>query len=130
MRNKVSLVVTLVAWLLATGSHWDLVQTFAWGSMIAKYSESMTFTDAVKKTFSPETMCRLCHVVADAKKNTANNPAVPHEKVPGKILLVCAPVALTFFIPQASAQLFATPPPAPMSADRAAPPLPPPRALA
>jgi hypothetical protein len=49
MRRKFSLILTLAAWLLATGSHWDLVQTFGWGRMIATYSQSMSFAQAVKK---------------------------------------------------------------------------------
>ena len=121
--------MTLVAWLLATGSHWDLIQTFAWGSMIASYSETMPFSEAVKKTFSPETMCRLCHAVADAKKSAANNPAVPNEKVPGKILLVCTPAASALFAPPESRWLLAIRDSAPISAERSAPPLPPPRGL-
>lgn len=130
MHKKGSLIVTLVAWLLATGSHWDLIQTFAWGTMIASYSETMPFADAVKKTFSPETMCRLCHAVADAKKAADSNPAVPNEKVPGKILLVCTPVASTLFAPPVSQWLLATRASVPTSADRADPPVPPPRVLA
>ena len=38
MRRKLSLVLTLTAWLLATGSHWDLVQTFAYARMFADKS--------------------------------------------------------------------------------------------
>ncbi|MEO7600284.1 MAG: hypothetical protein ABIV50_15225 [Opitutus sp.] len=89
MRSKLSLIVTLFAWLLATGSHWDLVQTYAWGTMIADYSREMSLSEAVKKTFSPQTMCHLCHAVADAKKSSDENSATPGPKSPGKILLAC-----------------------------------------
>ena len=41
MRRQVSIVLVLAAWLLATGSQWDLAQTFAWGRMITTYSASM-----------------------------------------------------------------------------------------
>ncbi|HEY0968323.1 MAG TPA: hypothetical protein VGD88_13105 [Opitutaceae bacterium] len=60
--------MTLSAWLLATGSHWDLVQTFAWGRMIAAYSQSMSLGDAIKKTFTAENLCGVCEVVNDAKQ--------------------------------------------------------------
>ncbi len=132
MRHKFSLILTLCAWLLATGSHWDLVQTFAWGRMIATYSQSMSLTKAVQKTFSVEGMCGVCVAVQDAKQHDAtagNTPGAPGKSL-GKILLVFAPVATApLLLPSAfspwslSDQL--TP-----SSDPAAPPVPPPRALA
>ena len=130
MRQRISLILTLTAWLLATGSHWDLVQTYAWGRMIADYSGQMTLADAVTKTFSPKTMCRLCRAVADAKQRSANNPAIPGGKSPGKILLVCAPRALVFANPAPICAVAVAAFPAPASEERPAPPSPPPRALA
>ena len=130
MRQKLSLLLTLAAWLLATGSHWDAVQTFAWGRMIADYSRDMTLVQAVTKTFSPQTMCPLCRAVADAKQQESNNAAVPGAKTPGKILLVCAPRALVFSSPAPSCLGRIAPESAPTSADRSPPPRPPPRALA
>lgn len=132
VRRKFSLILTLCAWLLATGSHWDLVQTFAWGRMIATYSQSMSFTKAVKKTFSVEGMCGLCEAVATAKqKQSADTDAAGAAgKSLGKILLVFAPDttapllrAPSVFSWSPSDQL--VPPP-----NRAAPPVPPPRTLA
>ena len=93
MRHKLSLVLTLCAWLLATGSHWDVVQTFAWGRMIATYSQTMSLTQAVEKTFSAGATCGVCAVVATAKSQDSANPAAP--TAPGKTLekihLVFAP---------------------------------------
>lgn len=126
MRPKLSLVVTLVAWLLATGSHWDLVQTFAWGTMIADYSREMSFSAAVKKTFSPETMCHLCHAVADAK-SSESDPATPGAKSPGKILLVCVATRAEFFDPAMQCVGRVCAGSTPVSLDRAVPALPPPR---
>ncbi len=99
MRHRFYLLLTLTAWLFATGSHWDLVQTFAWGRMIAKYAERMPIADAVATTFSPQTMCPLCHAVAEAKQQQSNDPTAPVLKSPGKILLVCAPVAMAPLAP-------------------------------
>src|ERR1700712_3398132 len=84
-----SLLLTLTAWLLATGSHWDLLQTFAWGRMLATYSQSMPLLEAAQKTFSPDGMCGICHAVADAKqKESAADSTTPGGagKSPGKIL--------------------------------------------
>lgn len=128
MRSRLSLVLTLVAWLLATGSHWDVVQTFAWGRMFADYSRTMTVAQALTKTFAPQAMCSLCHVVATAKQQ-ADNPAVPAKDL-GKIVLVCAPRAFAFTSPAPSCLGQVSAPLAPSSVARSAPPLPPPRALA
>lgn len=128
MRHRLALVLSLTAWLLATGSHWDLVQTFGWGRMIASYSKTMSFAQAVRLTFTPENMCGVCSAVATAKQQSADDTAVPGGKLDGKVLLVCSP---------ASALIFAAPPVAAWPpgeralppAERAAPPVPPPRAL-
>ncbi len=117
----------LTAWLLATGSHWDLLQTFAWGRMIATYSQSMSLSQAVKLTFTPDNLCGLCQSVSEAKQQQAHDTALPNEaKSFGKILLIFQPVAV--FVLRA-----------PISApwdwshavaacrDRSPPPLPPPR---
>jgi hypothetical protein len=132
MRRRFSLILTLSAWLLATGSHWDLVQTFAWGRMLVTYSQSMPLLQAVQKTFSSEGMCGVCYAVADAKQTASpTDSSSPHSagKSLGKIFLVFAP---------APAPLIVAPAPLPWSlsdqllptAERAPPPLPPPRALA
>lgn len=132
MRHKLSLILTLCAWLLATGSHWDLVQTFAWGRMVATYSQSMSLTKAVQKTFSVEGMCGLCETVFTAKqKQSPDTDAVGAAgKSLGKILLVFAPEATAplllgpvIFSGSPSDQTAPSP-------TRAAPPVPPPRALA
>src|SRR5690606_17934753 len=85
------LITLLFAWLLATGSHWDLVQTFAWGRMIATYSQSMSIAQAVKLTFTPDNLCGVCESVSEAKQQQ-QHPAAPSDgKAFGKILLVHQP---------------------------------------
>ena len=128
MRHRLSLVLTLFAWLLATGSHWDLVQTFGWGRMIATYSQTMSLSEAIRLTFTPENMCGVCSAVATAKQQT-NDDAIPGGKLDGKVLLVFAPtpdivVAAPDFLSRSpSDRRIAT-------TTRAAPPVPPPRSLA
>ncbi len=55
MRRRLSLLTLLTAWLLATGSQWDMVQTLGWGRMIVRYSQTMTLAQAVRLTFTPTT---------------------------------------------------------------------------
>lgn len=75
MRQKLALIMTLAAWLVATGSHWDLVQTFAWGKMFATYSQTMSYTDAARMTFSPDNFCGVCEFVADVSQDADDDSA-------------------------------------------------------
>ncbi len=75
MRQKLSLILTLAAWLFATGSHWDLVQTFAWGKMFATYSQSMSYADAARLTFTPGNFCGVCEFVADVSQDNDDGSA-------------------------------------------------------
>jgi hypothetical protein len=130
MRRQVSVILVLAAWLLATGSQWDLAQTFAWGRMITNYSSSMSLAQAVKKTFGGE-MCSLCRAVQQAKQQQEADSAKTTEgKVPGKILLVSVPATPIFLSPASSCVGLTAAVSAPLSAERSAPPSPPPRALA
>jgi len=130
MRRQVSIVLVLTAWLLATGSQWDLAQTFAWGRMITTYSASMPFAVAVQKTFDGE-MCPICRAVQQAKQEQeGDNARSPDGKWPGKILLFGAPGAMVFFLPASRCTGVMPDGSAPLSAERSAPPSPPPRARA
>lgn len=128
MRRRLFLVLTLSTWLLATGCPWDLMQTVAWGRMFVSYSRSMPLVQAVKKTFSGDAMCGVCELVQDARHRTESDGAkVPGPKTPEKIFFVAPQRALVFaaaadrctgLVPRVTALA---------SADRARPPLPPPR---
>jgi hypothetical protein len=60
MGRRLALILTLTAWLFATGSHWDLVQTFGWGRMIAAYSKTMPLAEAIRLTFTTDNVCSIC----------------------------------------------------------------------
>jgi hypothetical protein len=127
MHRKVPLVLTLIAWLCATGSHWDFVQVFAWAKMFSENAGVFPLGTALERTFSPEGRCELCGAVSKAKQQEANSEgATPGGKVEGKVLLVFQPVPVVIveapdFAPWAQGAF------ACLSAARAAPPLPPPR---
>ena len=127
MHRKIPLVLTLVAWLFATGSHWDFVQVFAWARMFSENSRVLPLGAAMERTFSPEGRCKLCCAVSTAKqKETDSKGSTPGGKVEGKVLLVFQPAPAVIveapdFAPWASGDL------AGLSAGRAAPPPPPPR---
>ena len=131
MRRQLSLILTLSAWLLATGSPWDLVQTFAWGRMITTYSQSMPLLQAVKKTFSGEALCGVCELVQSAtQQQDAAGAKVAGTKAPEKIFFVSTPRALVFASPAPVCAGLVPDVSAPLSAERPAPHLPPPRSAA
>lgn len=126
MRRRLSLIFTLFAWLLATGSQWDLVQTFAWGRMFVTNVQSMSVAEAARLTFSPEGRCEICHVVSDAKQQQENSATIPGGKVDAKILLAFEPASS----PVVAAPDFSSwslSDPLASSLARSAPPVPPPR---
>jgi hypothetical protein len=127
MRRKLSLIAMLTAWLLATGSHWDLVQTFAWGRMIATYSQTMPLAQAIKLTFTPDNLCGVCKSVSEAKQQ--QDTALPSEaKTAGKILMVYQ--AQPVFVAKLSTSVrWMDRERNPQMRDRSPPPVPPPRAL-
>jgi len=127
MRSKFTLIVMLTAWLLATGAHWDVVQTLAWSRMLVNNARVLPLRDAFELTFSPEGRCRLCQAVQE------NRPATGDEAA-GVNLLTKEPLVF-----QTMAHVIVTPPQPGawternaswLTYARTAPPSPPPRGLA
>jgi hypothetical protein len=126
MRQRLQLATLLLAWFMATGGQWDLMQVFAWGRMFANYSRVMPFESAFRLTFKPDNLCGVCKLVRAAKQQ--QSPAAP-TKEREKILSVFAPVpavAVTF----SPSERWPAETKVMRSADRSAPPIPPPRTLA
>lgn len=126
MRRKISLITTLIAWLFATGSHWDFVQAFAWGRMFIANEDAMTFSRALEATFDGEHPCQICQMVSQAKQKEQSSQLIT--KFPQKIVFIYQPSSR--FVLMAPTFLFRAEVKNEMtSADLAAPPSPPPRAF-
>ena len=110
---------------MATGAQWDLLQTFGWGSMIANNSRSMPFLKAVEKTFDGE-MCPVCKLVKAAKQQESRT-TVPDGKLKSKMILVFQPVPMVI-LTMPDSDSWSHSDREPLSAQRLAPPTPPPRA--
>lgn len=120
-------MLILSAWLFATGSQWDLVQTFAWARMFSSNVRELPVDAALARTFSPEGRCDMCNAVTTAKQQQESGEQAPGGKVPGKMLLVyLAAPAVVITVP-AMESLAGTDVPMP-GLGRTAPPVPPPRA--
>lgn len=125
MAHRLRLSAVLFAWLLATGSHWDLVQTVAWGRMIGRYAHDMPVIEAIRLTFTSDQLCRMCEVVQEAKQQP-EDATVPGVKLDGKILLVFQPASeVVIDVPELAR--WAPCNDAWTSRERASPPVPPPR---
>ncbi|HTQ30022.1 MAG TPA: hypothetical protein VMI53_02330 [Opitutaceae bacterium] len=126
MRRKIQLICLLSAWLLATGSQWDMVQVFAWGRMFAGYAREMPLTAALGQTFKPDNMCPICRAVKAAKQQQDESPAASYKDELGKILLVFEPVP-QIVVAHPSFSSWSPSDQILTGALRAAPPVPPPR---
>ena len=64
--GKVLVVFAIVATL---STHWALLQTVAWTTMLADNLQTESLHDAVTKTFDGYHPCNLCKAIATAKKS-------------------------------------------------------------
>lgn len=127
MRRKLQILVVLSAWLLATGSQWDMLQVFAWGKMIATYSRTMSVKRAVVLTFTPSNLCEICQLVKTAKAQ--EDQARGTIKTPERPVVIQVEPTLVVSAPAVKAWLVC-PDERDGGCDRLAPPLPPPREIA
>ena len=127
MRRRLQISLVLFAWLLATGGHWHLVQTFAWGRMIVAYAKTMPVREALRLTFTADNMCGVCELVNAAQKQQPGNETLPAgSPLDAKTLLVFQPAPVPVFTAPPAGTWSLSDQTTP-SAARAAPPLPPPR---
>jgi len=129
MHRRFQIAVILFAWLLATGGQWHLVQSFAWGRMIVAYAKTMPLREAVRLTMTPDNMCGVCELVSAAQQQhgdtalpvgTSLDAKTPLVFQPSPTVILPSPVALAWSLSDRETPL----------SERAAPPLPPPRAIA
>lgn len=60
-------LMLLLAWLCATGTHWDLVQVAAWTGMWYRAAKTESVVAALEATFAPGATCRLCAAADDGR---------------------------------------------------------------
>ncbi len=57
----------ILALLGATGGHWAVLQTVAWGDMLAKNLQTKSVGEAITKTFDGAHPCKLCKQISVGK---------------------------------------------------------------
>ncbi|MBE0540778.1 MAG: hypothetical protein IH623_05275 [Verrucomicrobia bacterium] len=66
-------VLLIVALLAATGTHWAVLQSVAWTTMLVDNLRTVPLREAVERTFDGKHPCKLCHEISKGKaaeKNT------------------------------------------------------------
>jgi len=126
VHRKLPLVLILAAWLLATGSQWDLLQTFAWARMLTENVQSLPMEAALARTFSPEGRCEMCNGITTAKQQQDEADSALGGKAGGKTLLVYMPTPVVV-IQAPNVSRFIPSETLITGLGRSAPPLPPPR---
>ena len=67
--NRAGALLALGSMLLASGSHWVLLQSLAFGSMIIRYAQDTPLRAAVAMTFDGKHPCPLCHAVQEGRQD-------------------------------------------------------------
>jgi hypothetical protein len=96
--RRFSALIVLCAWLLASGAHWDFVQGYAWGRMIATYSRTMPLEQAIKLTFTADNLCGVCESVAEGKTRADALPATAPGETVAKAKPPIAPAPEHLFV--------------------------------
>jgi len=86
-------VVTLT---FVLGGHWAFLQSVAWVTMVAGYSQSEPLKDALVNTFDGKHPCPICKFVATGKKSEQKHET---QKLLTKLDFFVAPSAIRLFPP-------------------------------
>jgi len=131
MPKQLQLIAFLLAGFLTTGAQWDLVQIVGWARMAAQAARAgASLGEALEETFSGE-LCEICEAVDEARQaqnSPANGSTSPKA---GKLVLAVYPAADALRFSEAPADAVAgqwsLSDQVVRSAERGAPPVPPPR---
>lgn len=109
--------------IVSVGGHWAFLQSVAWATMLARFSQSMSLTQAAEYTFDGQHPCALCCAVKEGQKSERRESRV---KPPEKPTLALRPEPVVLPAPPSAAPGFTVP--FPLVSFLAEPPHPPPRA--
>ena len=69
MLKRFGHALLIAAILCATGTHWMVLQSVAWATMLANNARNGDLPAAIEKTFDGEHPCALCKVIASGKQS-------------------------------------------------------------
>jgi hypothetical protein len=67
--RKLGHTLIIVSLLCATGTHWAMLQSVAWTTMLAENLHDSSFAEAIGKTFDGQHPCCLCKKIAAGKRS-------------------------------------------------------------
>lgn len=76
---RASQYLLIATWLVSMGGHLALLQTFAWGNMLADFSSKGSLSEAMEKTFDGEHPCPLCKAVKKSEGEDDKKPLLKAE---------------------------------------------------
>ncbi|HXT39426.1 MAG TPA: hypothetical protein VN887_05335 [Candidatus Angelobacter sp.] len=124
MSSRLLRGLAVVALTFALGGHWALLQSVAWVTMVAGYSQAGPFKEALVNTFDGKHPCPICRFVAREKKSEQKQET---QKLLTKLDFFLQPSGLTLYAPRRIPSHFSAVCFSDMPAE--APPTPPPRRL-
>ena len=68
MLKRIGHVLLILAVLTVTGTHWLVLQSVAWTTMLAGHLQSGSLAQAVERTFDGKHPCSLCKQIAKGKQ--------------------------------------------------------------
>lgn len=123
MFSRIGHLLLIVALIGATGTHWVMLQSVAWATMLADHAQTDSFAVAVEKTFDGRHPCALCKQIdkgrKSERKSDQQNDLKKLEFFNERVVLVFSPPTDFVVLPDRSAFLRSL---------GHAPPVPPPRA--
>ena len=97
MFKRFGQVLMIVAVLAATGTHWAILQSVAWTSMLAHNLQTTSAREAVVETFDGKHPCCLCKAIAAGKKSEKKKEFVASWK---QLEFISSNSSLTFRSPE------------------------------
>src|ERR1043166_9651959 len=80
MNSRLGKWVVVVLLVIATGSHWAVLQSLAWAGMLVTYSQTAPIAIAIQKTFDGKHPCQLCKAVRAGKESQKQHETLNLEK--------------------------------------------------
>ena len=124
MLGRIGKIFVVTAVIFSIGLHWNFLQVVAWGSMLVRYAQDASLSEAVEKTFDGEHPCCMCKAIEKGKQEERKLPQQKQDERKLELFCIARPARI---VPPFVAFTL------PAFRDRgellpAAPPLPPPRA--
>lgn len=74
MRGRLLQLLVAATLILGVGRPWDVLQSFAWVSMVVSYSRAYSLADAVAMTFDGKHPCKMCKSIEKGRGEEKSQP--------------------------------------------------------